>query len=209
MFSSKTIDEFIIEVSSSKSTPGGGTVAAICGSLASSLGVMSCNLTLSHKKYTLVKDEVSEIKNDLENSIEQFKILAAKDSEAFEKVIAALNLPDTTEEENATRERKIDESLREAMDVPLSLMKICRSVIDKFEKLESDANQNTLSDIGTGTAIILASVQGMYYVILQNYNSAKEKSDLNNYISEAKDLAKEILDRSNYINDKILRKLAP
>lgn len=209
MFSTKTVEEFLQEVSSPNSTPGGGTVAAYCAALASGLGIMTSSLTLSHKKYALVKDEVSEIKNDLENNIEHFKTMAEKDSEAFEKVIAAFKLPDQTEEERNTREQKIDQSLKGAIEIPLGLMKTCRSVIDKLEKLESDGNQTALSDVGTAAALVLASAQGMYYVILQNYNSAKNKSDLNNYISEAKKLAKEILDKSNYINDKILRKLAP
>jgi len=209
MLSSKTIDNFLSEVSSSNAAPGGGTAAAYSAAMAAALGVMSCNLTVTNKKYTLVKDEISGIKNNLENLINHFKLSAEKDAEAFEKVIAAFKLPDETDEDKTTRERKIDESLKEAIEVPLGLMKNCREVLDNLEKLESDANQNTLSDVGTAAAVTLAAAQGMYYVILQNYNYAKDKSGLNDYIGEAEQFAKEILNKSNYINDKILRKLNP
>lgn len=208
MFTKKSIDEVISEISSSKAVPGGGTVAALSATLASALGVMSSNLTITNKKYALVEKKMKEIKNSLEDDIAEFKKGAEKDSSAFEKVIASLKLPQGSEEENKTRDRKIDEALEEAIEVPLGLMKICNEVMNKLDTLEEEGNQNSLSDVGTAAALVLASAQGMYYVILQNYDSAKEKADLDSYIEQAENSAKEILDKSNKINEKILRKLS-
>lgn len=47
---SKSVQNYLDELSSNSPTPGGGNVAAFCGVLSSSLGMMVCNLTIGKKK---------------------------------------------------------------------------------------------------------------------------------------------------------------
>ena len=53
-----TIREFLEKLSSKDPAPGGGSVAALAGALASSLGNMVSNLTIGKKKYKDVEEEI-------------------------------------------------------------------------------------------------------------------------------------------------------
>ena len=67
MNTTKTLQEFFNELSSNSPTPGGGNVAALCGALSSSLGIMVCNLTIGKKKYVEFEQEMISLKAKLEN----------------------------------------------------------------------------------------------------------------------------------------------
>ena len=69
---SKTLKNYLDELSSNSPTPGGGNVAALCGVLASSLGTMVCNLTIGKKKYAEVETEMKEVKNKLNSLQKEF-----------------------------------------------------------------------------------------------------------------------------------------
>jgi formiminotetrahydrofolate cyclodeaminase len=61
MLVDKTIKGFLEELASESPAPGGGSVAALCGSLAAALCSMVCRLTIDKKKYENVNDEFKEI----------------------------------------------------------------------------------------------------------------------------------------------------
>ena len=65
MNTEKTLQEYFNELSSNSPTPGGGNVAALCGTLSSSLGIMVCNLTIGKKKYADVEIEMVRLKEKL------------------------------------------------------------------------------------------------------------------------------------------------
>ena len=63
----KSLKDYLLELSSNSPTPGGGNVSALSGSLACNLGIMVCNLTIGKKKYAAVEEEMKEIKSKLES----------------------------------------------------------------------------------------------------------------------------------------------
>ena len=80
MDTSLSISHYLEELSSSSPTPGGGNVSAFCGTLASSLGIMVCNLTIGKKKYLESEDELKVLKRKLEKAQGEFLILAEDDN---------------------------------------------------------------------------------------------------------------------------------
>ena len=46
-----TVSQFLEALSGKAAVPGGGSVAALCGSLSAALGSMAANLTSGKKKY--------------------------------------------------------------------------------------------------------------------------------------------------------------
>src|SRR5262249_44193504 len=91
-----TIASFFDSVAAGTPTPGGGTVAAFAGALASCLPVMVSNLTIGKKKYAAAEGEMKEIKSEAERLRRELLALARADGEAFDAVLASGRLPQTT-----------------------------------------------------------------------------------------------------------------
>ena len=67
MMTSKTVNDFINDVASSSPAPGGGSVAALAGTLGIALTSMVCNLTIGKKKYLDVESEIKEVSETIGN----------------------------------------------------------------------------------------------------------------------------------------------
>ena len=52
-----TINDFLAKASSSDPVPGGGSIAAVTGTLAASMGQMVLNLTIGKEKYKQYEDD--------------------------------------------------------------------------------------------------------------------------------------------------------
>ena len=76
----KSVEGFLEELSSSSATPGGGSAAALMGSMGAALVSMVANLTTGKKKYEAVEKEVLDI-------LEQSEKLRKQLQEAVKKVL--------------------------------------------------------------------------------------------------------------------------
>ena len=65
MLKNLSVEKFVEETSTGSPTPGGGSVAALVGSIGAALNVMVYNLTVGKKVYT---DFEPELKTEMENS---------------------------------------------------------------------------------------------------------------------------------------------
>jgi formiminotetrahydrofolate cyclodeaminase len=79
--------EFLDELGSSSSTPGGGSAAALSGAFGASLLSMACNLTIGKEKFKIVEPE---LKKNLERMVgikSRLLELVDEDAHAFKSVI--------------------------------------------------------------------------------------------------------------------------
>ena len=60
-FAKQSIKAFVQDLNSTKPMPGGGSAAAICGSMAAALAGMSAHMTAGKKKYAAVEDKMQQI----------------------------------------------------------------------------------------------------------------------------------------------------
>lgn len=165
---SRTMQEYLNELSSSSPTPGGGNVSALCGALSSGLGTMVCNLTIGKKKYADVEAEMIQLREKLTKYQSDFTGLAKKDNSAFDKVMEAFKLPKETENDKAVRNSKIEEATIEAAEVPSEVMKLCYEMIPILKTISEKGNKNSLSDAGVAISLLKSSAQGAYLNVLIN-----------------------------------------
>ena len=99
MLTELTIKEFIHKVISNDPVPGGGSVSAFNGALATSLAAMVANLTIGRKKYAEVNEVMEDLSARFEELARQLIIDVDRDSDAYNRVFAAFKLPKETEEE--------------------------------------------------------------------------------------------------------------
>ncbi|AFN73300.1 glutamate formimidoyltransferase [Melioribacter roseus P3M-2] len=188
----KTVEQYLNEISSSSPTPGGGNVSAFCGALASSLGIMVCNLTIGKKKYDDVQEEIEEAKEKLLTYQKNFLILAEKDNEAFNRVMNAFKLPKENEEQAETRKKAIQDATLEAAAIPMEVLKNCSAVFIHIKTAAEKGNKNSISDAGVAATLIGAAANGAYLNILINVSSLENKT-----------IAREILKSADALIDDI------
>ena len=95
------LNDFLGELASDSPTPGGGSVAALCGALGAALNSMVANLTIGKKKYADVEAEMQRNLADTETLRVELAQMIEEDAAAFDRVMVALRMPKETDEEKA------------------------------------------------------------------------------------------------------------
>jgi glutamate formiminotransferase/formiminotetrahydrofolate cyclodeaminase len=171
------VAEFFDSVAAATPTPGGGTVAAFAGALASCLATMVANLTIGRKKYAAVEAEMLELKREAERLRGGLLALARRDSEAFEAVLAARRAPNSTPDEQAERAARLAAADLEASRVPLEAAEACLGVVRLAERAARQGNVNAVSDAGVAGLLARAAGEGALLNVQINLKSLADSAD--------------------------------
>lgn len=171
------IATFFDQVSAATPTPGGGTVAAFTGALASCLATMVANLTLGKKKYAAVADEMSALQRESEALRVRLLGLARRDSEAFDAVLRARRLPENSDGERTARELAMADADVEASRVPLETAAACLEVLDLATRAARAGNPNAVTDAGVAGLLATAAAEGALWNVQINLKSLLREAD--------------------------------
>jgi formiminotetrahydrofolate cyclodeaminase len=169
------IDEFVASVAAPAAVPGGGSVAALAGSLASALGQMVAGLTTGKKKFESVHQEVEAVRERLAAAGNELRKLVDQDADAYRSVVAALGLPKETEGQRAARAEAIQSATRAATETPLRTARTAALLLEPLETLISIGNPTAKSDAAVGMQLAHAAVKGAQYNVLINLPGLKDK----------------------------------
>jgi methenyltetrahydrofolate cyclohydrolase len=207
-----TLTEFTAELASDSPAPGGGSVAALCSSIAASLSSMVFKLTIDKKFYNEydaeLQNKMKEYQKIGETIKDEFLDLMDIDTEAFNKVMAAFKMPKETEEEKAQRSLKIQESYIEAMEVPFSVAKKTMAILDYLEIAIKYGNPNAASDAGVGVLLALAGLEGAILNVKINVGSIKDKELVNKVLAECEKLMETGTARKNELLGIVYNKIS-
>ena len=143
------MEEFIEAVGSSDPAPGGGSVSALCGALSAALSRMVMGLTLGKKKYEDVKGEMEDM--------------------------AALSLPKETEEEKAVRFKAMQEGLKAAVIVPLSVAEKSLSILPYAKAVAARGNRTAVTDALVSAMTARTAVLGAVFNVKINLKSIEDE----------------------------------
>lgn len=146
------ISGWLDELASAAPAPGGGAAAALCASIGASLISMVCNLTIGKPKYAAFEEQMSAALAKAEEARHAALRLADDDARAFEAVIAAYQLPRSTDAERAARSQTVQRALAGAAAVPLRIAGVAAEVIGLAEEILEGANANVISDVAVAAA---------------------------------------------------------
>ncbi len=149
-FHDYTLNQYLHELAGGDATPGGGSAAALIGALGAALVSMVGNLTVGRKKYAAVDAEMQAMVQAVGKLQEQLLVLCAEDTAAYDTVMAAYKLPKGTADEQAARKLAIDDSLRAACAVPLSVAEATIEVLKLARQAAELGNINAVSDAAVG-----------------------------------------------------------
>jgi len=171
---SMTVDRFVDEVSTDSPAPGGGSVAALAGSLAAALVAMVANLTVGKKGYEAAWEELSNLAERAQAVKSQLARAVDEDAEAFNAVMVAMRLPKGTPEEQRARDQAIEDANKDAAHVPLGTARLCFDALKLALEAATKGNVNAASDAGVAALMARAGVEGAGLNVLINLGSVKD-----------------------------------
>jgi len=189
---SMRIDDFADLLSTDSPAPGGGSVASLSGSLSSALSAMVASLTFDKKGYENVKDKMEEAGVKAQQLKEEFIRDVDRDTDAFNKIMAAMKLPKKSDEEKAARNRAITEATKEATLVPFGVLKRSKEAAELAKTVAENGNKNSVSDAGVAALCADTAAVGAYLNVIINLSGIDDAEFCEKIKSEAKKLRDEV-----------------
>jgi glutamate formiminotransferase len=171
---SMTVERFADEVSSNSPAPGGGSVAALAGSLGAALAAMVANLTAGKAGYEPVWASSSSLAERAQALKAALLGAVDDDTKAFDEVLAAMRLPKLTEAEQRTREAAVAAAYETATAVPLATARMCVQALELAEEAAETGNRNSASDAGVGALLAKAGLDAAVMNVRINLPSVRE-----------------------------------
>ncbi|HQC44970.1 MAG TPA: glutamate formimidoyltransferase [Myxococcota bacterium] len=181
-----TLQYFVDRVSSDAPAPGGGSVAALAGSLGAALSTMAANLTIRRPELANIKPEMRVLALKAQDLKARLLSCVTEDSEAFDAVMAAFRLPKSTDAEIAARQAAIEKANALAIQVPLKVLRLCDEASILAQQAVVDGYKNSLSDAASGAAMTLAGAEGAALNVMINMPSGELPKELQEIADEAK-----------------------
>ncbi len=201
------VREFVDEVSRGSPAPGGGAVSALSGALAGALVSMVVNLSVGKKKFQDRYERLIQIGERAQELKDRMIALVEEDTAAFEKVMNAMRMPKSTDEEKQARAKAILEATKEATRVPLNLMELAVQVFDLAEEVSQIGNPNSISDAACAATQAMAATEGAYLNVLINCSGLEDEDFRKEALSRAEELLKLAREKHQAIFSSIRDKL--
>ncbi len=150
----------IERLSTSDPIPGGGSAAAIAGSMAAALVHMVVALTTGRPSAADHETELAEIALAAASLQSELLNLAEQDAVAYDAVVRARRLPRETQADAHARSVQVAAATQEATRVPLRTARRAGDVLTLAERLAPIGNRNAISDVGVGGLLAVAALRG-------------------------------------------------
>jgi glutamate formiminotransferase/formiminotetrahydrofolate cyclodeaminase len=153
-------EPFLEAVAAPTPTPGGGSVSALAGALAASLGQMVAGLSRKKKSQAAHVNQLSDALEQLRRNAAELTEAIDGDAAAYDAVMAAYKLPKETADENRRREEAIQHAMRVAAEVPLQVAERSVALFERLGQLASIAAASMKSDLEVARLVAAAGAQG-------------------------------------------------
>lgn len=189
-----TVEQFAMQTASNEPVPGGGSISALAGALAAALTEMVAGLTIGKKKYVEVEAEMKEAVAPMHEICEHLLDDIKRDSESFDLYMQALGLPKETEEEKAARTKAMQDGLKAAVAVPLSVAKRAYEVMPYAEIMVTKGNKTAVTDALVATMMARTAVLGALFNVKINLESIKDETFVEETAKEVAVIEKKALE---------------
>lgn len=202
------VSDFVDEVSRETPAPGGGSIAALVGSLGAALASMVSNLTAFKRGSTKEQDEIlsqaaekaQQLKDNLLKAVDD-------DTNAFNDFMAAKRLPSKTAEEKAARENAMQEGLKKAVNVPFNTAQLSFEVIKLCKNVAQYGNPASITDVGVGAQCGFTGVKGGIFNVLINLKEIKDSEFIEQIKSRCKEIENEAISLVKDVNEIVQKKI--
>ena len=190
-----TVEGFLDVTAGKDPVPGGGSISALCGSIAAALTEMVASLTIGKKKYAEVEEQMKQLAERVQQIRQQLILDVDRDSEAYNVVFAAFQMPKETDEEKAARSAQIQEATKIAANVPMEVARRVYSLLSDIEEVVSNGNQNAVTDGCVAMMSARNAIIGALFNVRINLTSIKDEQYVADMTAEADRLEREVIER--------------
>src|SRR5881394_49331 len=169
------VREFCNETLSDSPAPGGGSVAALMGSLGASLGGMVANLSAGKRGWDDKLEYFSNWAVKAQRVKDELLSLVDEDTAAFNKVMEAFALPKVSAEEKTARWAAIEVATKHAAEVPLNVMETAAKSYELLSEMADNGNPASVSDVGVGALATRACIEGAAMNVRINLGQLKDE----------------------------------
>lgn len=186
----------LLDVTAGKEpVPGGGSISALSGSIAAALTEMVAGLTIGKKKYADVEEQMKQLVERVQKIRQQLLLDVDRDSEAYNVVFTAFQMPKETDEEKAARSAQIQEATKIAANVPMEVARRVYSLLSDIEEVVSNGNQNAVTDGCVAMMSARNAIIGALFNVRINLTSIKDEQYVADMTAEADRLEREVIER--------------
>ena len=173
--SNLTVQGFVQALAGDAPAPGGGSVAALAGSLAAALCAMVARLTVGKKKYETAREAMEAVIPAADGLAARLLSLMDADTAAYNGVVAAFRLPKETDAQKSSRHLAIQAATREAARVPLATLKTVAEIVKLAESVVESGNPNCITDAGTAVQLIETAALAAAYNVRINVGALEDR----------------------------------
>jgi glutamate formiminotransferase/formiminotetrahydrofolate cyclodeaminase len=195
-----SVTRFVDEVSTESPAPGGGSVAALAGSLAAGLAAMVANLTVGKKGYENAWAELSGVAERAQRVKQGLLQAMDEDTRAFNRVLEAMRQPKGTPDQVASRAAAVERAYQEAANVPLRTTELSVEAIQLARDVAARGNRASASDAGVAALAGRCAVEGAALNVLINLGSITDEA----YKMHARSQAEALVARARGLADETL-----
>ncbi len=203
MLTDLTVKDFLNKVAGSDPVPGGGSIAALNGALASALAAMVANLTIGKKKYTEVQEDMQVIAQEAERLMGDFTADIDRDSDAYDRVFACFKMPKETDEEKAARSAAIQEATKYAAQVPREVARRACARMPLIAEVALKGNQNAVTDACVAMMSARNAVLAAVLNVRINLSSLKDAELVTRLQAEADGLEQQACQQEQALLNKV------
>ena len=170
------VKDFVNEVSVDSPAPGGGSVAALSGSLAAALSSMVCNLTCGKRRIDpSLRAELIQVAEQAQVLQKRLLLAVDRDTSAFNRVIEAKRLPKGTPQEKDLREKAIQKGYKKAAEVPLETALDCMKIFPLSMIAAGKGNPASVTDSAVAAIMAYAGLLGAVLNVRINLGSITDQ----------------------------------
>jgi len=202
---SKTVGEFVNEVSRDTPAPGGGSIAALSGSIGAALAAMVANLTVGKSGFAGRYEELDALAAKAQGIKDLLLAAVDEDTQAFNGVMDALRMPKDTPIQKTARSEAIQSGYKRATEVPLQTARQCRAALELCLIAARCGNDVMITDAAVGMLVSLAGVKGAACNARINLKSIKDADYVKRIGTEIARLVDESREIANSVEREVER----
>ena len=206
-FCDESIKQFLEELGSELSAPGGGSVAGLIAALSGALNSMVYSLTVGKKNYLNLQDSEKEIINKFEKESKEFTLrsleLMEEDRENFLKLMDCYKLPKDTEEEKEKRASAIKENTIKSMEAPLILARQSLGFYENLKIMAKYGNRMLLSDLAISAILLHSAIESSIVNVKVNLNGLRSEEFFNKIDNELCGIIEKSIKEKNSITEDV------
>lgn len=171
-----TVADLTSALSSASPTPGGGSAAALAGSLGASLVAMVARLSQGRPRYEAHAALHAEVLSDADAARLRFLQLMDEDADAYAAYRRARQMTHATDDETAARDAASRLAARDAASVPLAVVQACHGLLGLVERMVGRSSLSAASDLDVAALLLECAARGAAENALVNLPAVEDEA---------------------------------